>query len=147
MAVYRNILRVPGVAAIVIATVIGRLPIGVTGLAILLFVQDVQGSFAAAGICAGALALGSAAGAPFQGRLVDHRGEGVLLPMALAHAGGLVLVWVLGAADAGVPVLASSAPSPGPPCPRCRRSCARAGPICCVTNPGSCPAPTRWTRC
>jgi MFS family permease len=104
--VYRNILRVPGVAAVVIATVIGRLPIGITGLAILLFVQDVQGSFAAAGICAGALALGSAVGAPFQGRLVDHRGEGALLPMALAHAGGLVLVWVLGAAGAGIAILA-----------------------------------------
>jgi MFS family permease len=106
VAVYANILRVPGVAAVVVATVIGRLPIGITGLAILLYVQDVQGSFAAAGICAGALALGSAVGAPLQGRLVDRRGDAALLPMALVHAGGLVLVWVLGAAEAAVAVLA-----------------------------------------
>jgi MFS family permease len=66
----------------------------------------VSGSFGSAGLCAGALALGSAAGAPLQGRLVDHRGEGVLLPLALVHAGGLVLIWVLGAVDAPIPLLA-----------------------------------------
>jgi len=93
----------------VFATLIGRLPIGISGLAILLYVQDVTGTFAAAGICAGALALGSAAGAPFQGRLVDWRGERALLPLAFAHAGGLVLVWVLGAEGAGTAVLACAA--------------------------------------
>ena len=103
MGVYASILRVPGVAMVVLSTLIGRLPIGITGLAILLYVEDVSGSFGSAGLCAGALALGSAAGAPFQGRLVDRRGDGVLVPLALIHAGGLLLVWVLGAA--GAPVL------------------------------------------
>jgi MFS family permease len=106
VGVYATILRVPGVAAVVVATLIGRLPIGISGLAILLYVEDVSGSFASAGVCAGALALGSAAGAPFQGRLVDRRGDGVLLPLALIHAGGLVLVWVLGAASAPTVLLA-----------------------------------------
>ena len=106
MGVYGNILRVPGVAAVVLATIIGRLPIGITGLAILLYVEDVSGSFASAGVCAGALALGSAAGAPFQGRFVDRRGEGVLIPLALIHAGGLLLIWGLGAASAAVALLA-----------------------------------------
>jgi MFS family permease len=109
VGVYGSILRVPGVAAVVLATVIGRLPIGITGLAILLYVEDVSGSFASAGICAGALALGSAAGAPFQGRLVDRRGDGVLIPLALIHAGGLVLIWLLGAASAPVALLALAA--------------------------------------
>ena len=86
MGVYAAILRTPGVAAVVLATVIGRLPIGITGLALLLYVEEVSGSFAAAGICAGALALGSAVGAPLQGRLVDRRGDGALMPMALVHA-------------------------------------------------------------
>ena len=54
MGVYAAILRTPGVAAVVLATVIGRLPIGITGLALLLYVEEVEGSFAAAGICAGA---------------------------------------------------------------------------------------------
>src|SRR3954453_20519771 len=96
LASYARILRTPGVAAIVFATLIGRLPIGISGLAILLYVQGVSGSFAAAGVCAGALALGSAAGAPLQGRLVDRRGERALLPLAAAHSALLMLVWVLG---------------------------------------------------
>ena len=96
-------------AAIVFATLIGRLPIGISGLAILLYVQDVSGSFAAAGVCAGALALGSAAGAPLQGRLVDRRGERALLPLAATHSALLMLVWALGAAGAGSGVLAVAA--------------------------------------
>ncbi len=96
-------------AAIVAATVVGRLPIGISGLAILLYVQEVSGSFAAAGVSAGALALGSAVGAPFQGRLIDWRGERALLPLAFVHAGGLLLVWALGAGGAAPAVLAAAA--------------------------------------
>jgi MFS family permease len=102
VGVYARILRTPGVAVIVLATLIGRLPIGITGLAILLYVRDVSDSFAAAGVCAGALALGSAAGAPFQGRLIDRRGVEMLLPLAAAHAAGLLLIW--GAGEGGAPV-------------------------------------------
>ena len=108
MGVYARILRTPGVAGVVLATLIGRLPIGVSGLAILLYVREVAGSFAAAGACAGALALGSASGAPLQGRLVDRRGIGVLLPLACIHAAGLLLVWALGAAGAPIVAIAAS---------------------------------------
>jgi hypothetical protein len=109
VGVYASILRAPGVAKIVLATLVGRMPIGISGLAILLYVRHVSGSFAAAGICAGALALGSAGGAPLQGRLVDRRGERTLLPLACAHAGGLLLVWLLGARGAPVGALAPCA--------------------------------------
>ena len=109
VGVYARILRSPGVAPIVAATVIGRLLIGISGLAILLFISETSGSFAVAGACAGALALGSAAGAPLQGRLVDRRGDGSLIPLAIAHALGLVLVWVLGAASAPAVPLAPAA--------------------------------------
>jgi predicted MFS family arabinose efflux permease len=113
VSVYARILREPGVATIVLATVIGRLPIGISGLAILLYVQEVSGSFAAAGVCAGALALGSAAGAPLLGRLVDWRGERALLPLAFVHAAGLVLVWVLGAGEAPTAALAAASLAAG----------------------------------
>jgi len=106
VSVYARILRTPGVAVIVLATLIGRMPIGISGLAILLYVHEVSGSFAAAGLCAGALALGSAAGAPFQGRVIDRRGVGMLLPLAVVHAGGLLMVWGAGEAGASVALLA-----------------------------------------
>ena len=109
MSVYARILRAPGVALLVLATLVGRLPIGISGLAILLYVREVTGSFAAAGLCTGALALGSAAGAPLQGRLVDRRGVGTLLPLAVVHAAGLLLVWGLGAAEAPTAAIALAA--------------------------------------
>ena len=106
MRIYSRILRTPGVALIVLATLIGRLPIGISGLAILLYVRDVTGSFGAAGIATGALALGSALGAPFQGRVVDRRGVGMLLPLASVHALGLLAVWAAGSLEAPAGVLA-----------------------------------------
>jgi predicted MFS family arabinose efflux permease len=111
--VYAAILRTPGVAMIVLATLIGRLPIGISGLAILLYVEEVSDSFAAAGVCAGALALGSAAGAPFQGRLIDRRGVEMLLPLAVAHAAGLVAIWLAGEAGAPVALLAAASLAAG----------------------------------
>jgi MFS family permease len=106
VSVYASILRTPGVAVVVLATLIGRLPIGISGLAILLYVREVTGSFAAAGIATGALALGSALGAPFQGRLVDRRGVGMLVPLAALHAAGLLAVWLSGETGASAAVLA-----------------------------------------
>jgi MFS family permease len=92
---------------IVFATLIGRMPIGISGLAILLYVREVTGSFAAAGVCTGALALGSALGAPLQGRVVDRRGVGMLLPLAAVHAAGLLGIWVTGTAGAPTAALAA----------------------------------------
>jgi MFS family permease len=108
VSVYARILRTPGVAVIVFATLIGRMPIGISGLAILLFVREVTGSFASAGLCAGALALGSALGAPLQGRLIDRRGVHTLLPLAGVHAAGLLAVLAAGEAGAGTAVLAGA---------------------------------------
>jgi hypothetical protein len=104
--VYSRILRAPDVAVIVFATLVGRMSIGISGLAVLLYVREVSGSYAAAGVCTGALALGSAAGAPLQARLVDRRGAGMLAPLALGHAAGLLAVWGAGEADAPASVLA-----------------------------------------
>jgi MFS family permease len=108
VSVYARILRTPGVAVIVFATLIGRMPIGISGLAILLFVRDVTGSFASAGLCAGALALGSAIGAPLQGRLIDRRGVRMLLPLAALHAAGLLGVLAAGEASAATASLAAA---------------------------------------
>jgi predicted MFS family arabinose efflux permease len=109
VSVYARILRTPGVAVIVFATLIGRMPIGISGLAILLFVREVTGSFASAGLCAGALALGSALGAPLAGRLVDRRGAGMLIPLAALHAAGALSIWLLGSVDAPTAALAVAA--------------------------------------
>jgi predicted MFS family arabinose efflux permease len=106
VSVYARILRTPGVALVVLATLIGRMPIGISGLAVLLYVREVTGSFGAAGACTGALALGSAVAAPLQGRLVDRRGIAMLVPLSAIHAAALLAIWLAGAADAPAALLA-----------------------------------------
>lgn len=106
MAVYARILRIPGIALLILATTITRLPFAINGLAIVLFLRETTGSFAIAGLVAGALALGAAAGAPLAGRLVDRRGARLLMPLALVHAAAVLAVWGLGSVEASPVVIA-----------------------------------------
>ena len=71
-------------------SLLGRLPIGLTGLAILLLVQTSSGSFARGGAAAACYVVGLAAIAPLLGRAIDRFGprrillaSGVLFPSAL----------------------------------------------------------------
>ena len=109
MGLYARILRAPSVAVLIAAVTIGRLPFAINGLAIVLFVREVTGSFAIAGLTTGMLALGSAFGAPFAGRLVDRRGVGLVLPLAAIHAGALLAIWALGVGGAPAAALAAAA--------------------------------------
>ena len=61
------------------ASVLGRLPIGITGLAILLLVQSSTQSFAQAGAATAGYVCGLAAVAPALGRWIDRRGPGTAL--------------------------------------------------------------------
>jgi MFS family permease len=98
---YREILRVPHVAALVAATLAARFPIGINALAIVLFLREKTGSFAIAGAVAGALAAGSGVGAPVQGRLVDRVGpRRVLVRLAFAHGAALAALVACGALGA-----------------------------------------------
>jgi MFS family permease len=89
---YAELLRVPHVAAMVGASLLSRLPIGINALALVLFLRHETGSFAVAGGVTGALAAGAGLGTPVIGRLVDRFGARVLLPLAVAHAIGLGLL-------------------------------------------------------
>src|SRR5262249_55498473 len=87
---YARVLRTPHVLPLLAAALVARLPIGIASLAIVLFLRDRTGSYATAGIVSAAFALGSGAGAPVSGRLIDRFGQGrVLVPLALVHTGGL----------------------------------------------------------
>ena len=84
MKAYAAIFRTPRVGVLLAATVLARLPIGINHLAVVLFVREVTGSYAAAGVVVGALALGTALGAPLQGRVIDRMGRRMLVPLAAA---------------------------------------------------------------
>jgi len=107
---YARILRTPHVLPLMAAALIARMPIGIDSLAIVLFLRQRTGSYAAAGIVSAAFALGGGAGAPLSGRLIDRFGQGrVLVPLALVHAAGLGGLVGLALLDAPIPLLVLAA--------------------------------------
>lgn len=107
---YRALFAVPDVRATMLSSIAGRMPIGLAGLGILLFVQGRAGSFALAGTASALYVLGLGLVAPVLGRLIDRLGPrpvlstcAVLYPAALVALSALVLtsahaVWVCAAA-------------------------------------------------
>jgi MFS family permease len=79
-------------ARLYVAMIVARFPIGIDGIATVLFLRHEGKSFGIAGAAAGALALGSALGAPFCARLIDRLSARVLVWLALAHACGPLAV-------------------------------------------------------
>jgi MFS family permease len=103
---YRRILAAPHVLQLMIASVVARLPVGMTGVALVIYVHERTGSFAAAGAVAGASTIGLALTAPVLGRLVDRRGpRPVLVPAAAFAAAALVALVLVGNAGGGTAAL------------------------------------------
>lgn len=103
---YAAVLRAPHVTRLLCTALVARAPVGVNGLAIVLFVRAEADSYAIAGAVAGAYALGAAVIAPFVGRFVDRRGApGVLLPLAVIHGVMLGLLVALGLEGAATSLL------------------------------------------
>jgi MFS family permease len=121
---YRAIVCTPQVPRLVSSAVLGRLSVGMTGLAVVLLVRDAGGSYALAGVVAGAFALGAGVSAPLMGRIVDRHGQTLLLlasaVVAAAAFAGLALVAEVGP-RALLPVIAAVAGATLPPIGACMR--------------------------
>jgi predicted MFS family arabinose efflux permease len=125
MTRYLDLLHDRRIAVLLGAALIARLPFGINGLAIILFLREETGSFAVAGAVAGALTLGVGVGAPLTARFVDRRGSGVLMLLAAGNAIGLLAVFVLGSSDVPVALLMATAALTGflyPPSPSVLRA-------------------------
>src|SRR3954471_7979390 len=105
MNAYARILRAPHMRPLMLSMLLARLPLGLNSLATVHFLRERTGSFAVAGAAAGGLALGNAAGAPLNARLVDRHGSRVLLVLAIGHAAGLLALLALGEARAPATLL------------------------------------------
>jgi MFS family permease len=93
LARYAALLEPRDLRVTITASMIGRLPIGITGLAILLLVQTATGSFALGGAATAAYVVGLAAVAPLLGRLIDRSGPRLtLLTCAVAFPAALALL-------------------------------------------------------
>ena len=95
---YRRLFSYSGFSYILFAF-LGRMPLAMSQIGTLLLVQDATGSYGAGGVCAGALAIANAVGAPFFGSLADRIGQRpVVLVQSIVGALGLAtevaLVWM-----------------------------------------------------
>jgi MFS family permease len=101
---YRSVLSVAGTRSLFATALLGRLPQGMSSLAILLIVRAAVHSYAAAGVATGGYALACALAAPTQGRLVDRHGRArVLVPCAMVQA--LVFVALILTGHSGTPAV------------------------------------------
>jgi MFS family permease len=75
LRIYLDVLRTPFVTRLLSSAVLGRMPTGMAGLAIVLLVREGGGSYAVAGLIAGTYSAALAVTSPLLGRLVDRVGQ------------------------------------------------------------------------
>ncbi|WP_435875876.1 MFS transporter [Saccharopolyspora shandongensis] len=92
---YRTALTAPGARGPVITSLLGRLPIAMVGLALMLYVQRQTGSFAAAGLVSAGALIGVACGSVAQGRVMDRVGPTIPLYVMSGVFAALVTIEVV----------------------------------------------------
>jgi MFS family permease len=115
----------PGALHLTVVSVVARLPMAMLSIGLLVHAQRLTGSLAAAGLVAGAFAVSLGVGGPLLGRLVDRRGQTmVLIAAALVAGSALVATAVLppGAPIAALVALAAMLGLSAPPVGACMRA-------------------------
>src|SRR5690349_15467256 len=122
---YRDLFALPELRSTIASSIAGRMPIGIAGLAILLFVQARSSSFSVAGTASALYVLGLGVVAPFLGRLMDRLGPRPVLavcaityPAALVGLAALVLMSASGASICAMAVIAGATLPPISACTR-----------------------------
>ncbi len=100
LSTYRSVLSRPGAIGFSAAGLVGRLPLSMAGLGILLLVQGDTGSYGVGGSVSAVYMVANAVIALPFGRLVDARGQGRVLTLAaLVFGSAMVLLVVTVQAD------------------------------------------------
>ncbi|MET0468733.1 MAG: MFS transporter [Aeromicrobium sp.] len=95
IAAYRALLRIVGPAYILVAF-LGRIPLAMSQLGVLVLVSSATGRYGVGGAAAGILAVSNAVGSPLFGSLSDRIGQRpVVLVQSLAGAAGLAGIVVV----------------------------------------------------
>ncbi|MGY4766742.1 MFS transporter [Kribbella sp. CWNU-51] len=76
---YVHLMRRPGASAFFTAGILGRMPISMIGLGIVILIARESGSYGLAGAVSGVAVIAGALTGPIQGRLVDRFGQRTLL--------------------------------------------------------------------
>ena len=105
---YALFIRQPHVARLLAVALLARMPIGMVGFSMMMYLRESLGNFALAGAAAGIHFVSMAVAAPIQGRLIDRHGARVPLYVT-ATVQPLALIGVLLAAHYHLPFAAIGA--------------------------------------
>jgi MFS family permease len=105
---YVAFIRQPDVGRLLFVAILSRMPVGMVGFAMLMYLREAMGNFAHAGSAVGISFIAMAAVAPVQGRLVDLYGPRRLLAIT-GIVQPLALIATLASAKAGLPFAATAA--------------------------------------
>jgi MFS family permease len=95
IAAYRALLRIVGPAYVLVAF-LGRIPLAMSQLGVLVLVSSTTGRYGVGGAAAGILAVSNALGSPLFGSLSDRIGQRpVVLVQSLAGAAGLTAIVIV----------------------------------------------------
>jgi MFS family permease len=121
----RDVLRAPGALSLFLASCVARLPMGALGLLLVLHTQQITGSYAKGGLASGAYAIALGISNPALARVVDRRGQTLVLRLGapLATAAIVVLATLPDGAPVGA-ILAAAAVAGAcqPPVGACMRA-------------------------
>ncbi|MGY2290396.1 MFS transporter [Pseudomonas sp. SDO528_S397] len=92
---YAELFQAPGTRAFVLAGMVARMPVSMTGIGVITMLSQVHGGYGLAGAVAATFALAMAFCAPQVARLVDRYGQGRVLPIAASIGGGALLMLLL----------------------------------------------------
>lgn len=99
---YVEFIRQPDVGRLLLVALLTRMPVGMVGFSMLMFLRESMGNFALAGTAVGINFIAIAAAAPVQGRLIDRHGPRKLL-LVTGLMQPLSLLAVLLSVKAGMP--------------------------------------------
>jgi MFS family permease len=103
---YVHLMRRPGAGAFFAAGILGRMPISMIGLGIVILIAQESGSYGLAGAVSGVAVIAGALTGPVQGRLVDRFGQrGLILIGSVTCTVALAALLVAVRADAAIWVL------------------------------------------
>ncbi|HEY3614584.1 MAG TPA: MFS transporter [Gaiellales bacterium] len=115
----------PGALRLLALSLAARLPLVMLGIGLMVHTARLTGSYAAAGVVTGAHALAVGVGGPLLARVVDRRGQTLVLVAGATVAAGLLAVVACLPAGTPLPVLVALAAAIGfalPPVGACMRS-------------------------
>jgi MFS family permease len=88
----RDVLRAPGALSLFLASCVARLPMGALGLLLVLHTQQLTGSYAKGGLASGAYAIALGVSNPALARVVDRRGQTLVLRIGAPLAAAAIVV-------------------------------------------------------